>query len=310
MSFKITTSIQTYSIPTSRYDFTKADWSAINNHLFCIDCQTAFAECLDVPAQFDLWNDKLTEIIRPFIPVKMYYSNSGVGPNKYPLHSRKLLSKKRSAWRIYKLSKSTAVHVRYKTIAAGYRKALYTLKCNRELALVNSVNTGAFYRYANSKLKSKVSVAPLITPSGDVTSYPIVKADLLNEYFSSIFQTDNNIIPPSPQQLPILSINPVFTIVKVKIRMHKLDPKSVGGLDGVPPIFLKICQHSLSPPLAHLFSLSCTHSYLPPSWKLAYITPIFKKGDPACVSNYRPVSLASTTCKLMEYIFKYILCSS
>ena len=56
-------------------------------------------------------------------------------------------------------------------------------------------------------------------------------------------------------------------------------------------LFLKSCQHSLSPPLAHLFSLSCIHSYLPPSWTLAYITPIFNKGDPACISNYRPISL-------------------
>ena len=73
-------------------------------------------------------------------------------------------------------------------LAAAYRKALYTLKRNRELALVNSGNTGAFYRYVNSKLKSKVSVAPLSTPSGDDTSDPIVKAELLNEYFSSIFK--------------------------------------------------------------------------------------------------------------------------
>ena len=89
--------------------------------------------------------------------------------------------------------------------------------------------------------------------------------------------------------------------------MRKLDPKSDGGLDGVPSIFLKSCQYSLSPPLTHLFSLSYTHSYLPPSWRLAYITPIFKKGDPACVSNYRPIS---TNCKLMEFIIKDILYSS
>ena len=202
------------------------------------------------------------------------------------------------------------MHVRYKTIATGYRIALYTLKCNRELASVNSGNTGVFYRYANSKLKSKVSVAPLITPSGDVTSYPIVNAELLNEYYSSIFQTDNNISPPSHQQLPVLPIDPIFTIAEVKTRMRKLGPKSAGGPDGVPHIFLKRCQHSLSPPLANLFSLSYTHSYLTPRWRLVYITPIFKKGDPAYVSNYRLISLTSTTCKLMDSIIKNILCSS
>ena len=62
-------------------------------------------------------------------------------------------------------------------------------------------------------------MAPLITPSGDVTSDAIVNAELLNEYVSSIFQTDNNIIPPSPQQQ-------VFTIAKVKTLMRKLNPKS------------------------------------------------------------------------------------
>ena len=188
VSFKINTSITTNSISTSRYDFTKADWSAINNHLFCIDWQTAFAECADVPAQFDLWSDKLTDIIRIFMLTKTHCNNSAGGVNKYSLHIRKLLSKKRSTWRIYKLLKSTAAQVRYKTIAARYRKALYTLKCNRKLALVNSGNTGAFYRYANSKLKSKVSMAPLITVWGDVTSDPIVKAELLKEYFSLLFK--------------------------------------------------------------------------------------------------------------------------
>ena len=94
LSFKITTSIPTYCIQTYRYDFTNANWSGISNCLFCIDWQSAFVECPDIPAQFDLWNDKLTETIRLFIPVKTHYSNSGAGPNRYPLHIRKLLSKK------------------------------------------------------------------------------------------------------------------------------------------------------------------------------------------------------------------------
>ena len=59
---------------------------------------------------------------------------------------------------------------------------------------MNLGNTGIFFRYANSKLKTRVSVAPLKTPSGDVSSDPTVKAELLNDYFSSTFQIDNNVI--------------------------------------------------------------------------------------------------------------------
>ena len=82
---KITISILTYSYSTSRYDFTNADWSAINNHLFSVDWQTAFADCTDVPAQFDLWNDKLTETIWLLIPVESRYNNSGGDADKYTL---------------------------------------------------------------------------------------------------------------------------------------------------------------------------------------------------------------------------------
>ena len=157
--------------------------------------------------------------------------------------------------------------------------------------MVNSGNTSAVYRYAYSELKVKLVWYLSLLHLVMLHQILLLKLSYLLNIFSSIFPTDNNTIPPGPQQLPILSIDPVFTIAKVKTLMHKLDPQSARGPNGVPPIFLKSCKHSLSPSFAHLFSLFYTHSYLPPSWRLAYITPIFMNGDPACVSNYRPISL-------------------
>jgi len=37
---------------------------------------------------------------------------------------------------------------------------------------------------------------------------------------------------------------------------------------------------------------------------MAYITPVFKKGDATQVCNYRPISLTCTLCKLMESVIK------
>ena len=119
------------------------------------------------------------------------------------------------------------------------------------------------FRYANFKLKTRVSVAPLKTPSGHVSSDPIVKAELLNDYFSSTFQIVNNVIPNWPHSLPTLSFEPRFTIAKVKTLMRKLNSKSAGRPDGFHPIFFKNCNESLSQPLAYLFSLSYAHSFLP-----------------------------------------------
>ena len=56
-------------------------------------------------------------------------------------------------------------------------------------------------------------------------------------------------------------------------------------------------------PLTILFQLSLNQGIIPTDWKQATVVPIFKgKGDKNEVNNYRPVSLTSTTCKVMESI--------
>ena len=43
---------------------------------------------------------------------------------------------------------------------------------------------------------------------------------------------------------------------------------------------------------------------MPPSWKLSIIIPIYKKGEKTNPENYRPISLTSICCKVMEGIIK------
>ena len=45
-------------------------------------------------------------------------------------------------------------------------------------------------------------------------------------------------------------------------------------------------------------------SYLPPDWLRAYITLVFKKGDPSSPLNYRPIALTCAICNIMEVIIK------
>jgi len=43
---------------------------------------------------------------------------------------------------------------------------------------------------------------------------------------------------------------------------------------------------------------------IPSNWKIAETVPIYKKGSTAELNNYRPISMTSVTCKLMESIIR------
>ena len=54
----------------------------------------------------------------------------------------------------------------------------------------------------------------------------------------------------------------------------------------------------------HVFNISLQEGIVPLEWKEANIVPLFKKGSRNKSVNYRPVSLTSVICKLLETIIR------
>ena len=75
------------------------------------------------------------------------------------------------------------------------------------------------------------------------------------------------------------------------------------GVDGIPPKLLKEIEQ-ISTPLAKVFNLSLEEGIVPSEWKEANITLLFKKGSRNKPENYRPVSLTSVVCKLLETLIR------
>ncbi|MEG7525297.1 MAG: reverse transcriptase domain-containing protein, partial [Chromatiales bacterium] len=58
----------------------------------------------------------------------------------------------------------------------------------------------------------------------------------------------------------------------------------------------------LAPILTYIFRRSLALGEVPSDWCIAHVTPIYKKGQKYEAENYRPVSLTSIVCKLMEHV--------
>ena len=91
---------------------------------------------------------------------------------------------------------------------------------------------------------------------------------------------------------------------EVEKLLKKLNIYKSPGPDSLPPRILKECASVLSSPLCFFFNKSFSTGKLPHLWKLANITPLFKKGSKTDRNNYRQISLTSVVCKIVEKIVK------
>jgi hypothetical protein len=74
------------------------------------------------------------------------------------------------------------------------------------------------------------------------------------------------------------------------------------GPDCIPSIKLTSAAGKRAPILTQLYQYSLAEGETPSGWRDAHIVPVFSKGEIHLPSNYRPVSLTSIDCKLLEHI--------
>ena len=71
--------------------------------------------------------------------------------------------------------------------------------------------------------------------------------------------------------------------------------------DQINAKILRELQDILAPILEIIFNHSLITGMVPSDWKMANITPFFKKGERSQPNNYRPISLTSIVSKLFEH---------
>jgi hypothetical protein len=109
--------------------------------------------------------------------------------------------------------------------------------------------------------------------------------------------------------MPDKGPSPYPSMMKIQVNnqgvvklLRGLRPFKATGPDEIPVYILKNMADHLAPYLTKLYQISLDRGLVPDDWKKANIVPVFKKGEKHMASNYRPVSLTSIACKLLEHI--------
>ena len=167
-------------------------------------------------------------------------------------------------------------------------------------------NPKRFFTFIKSKKCENTGIPPL-RDKGKTISDDELKANVLNNQFASVFSKKDNIVPvmPSVNIPPMPDIH--ITEEGVIKLLIELNPYKASGPDGIPARLLKECANEIAPALTLLFNASLKQGTVPLEWKQSMIFPIYKPGkkDRSKAENYRPISLTSVTCKILEHILHH-----
>jgi len=152
----------------------------------------------------------------------------------------------------------------------------------------------------------KENVTTLAKNNGELTKSDPETVDLLAVYFQEVFTKENTASIPAVEEKDLnwRDEDLDFSIETVSRKLQKLQADKSPGPDGIHPLLLKECSSIVALPLSLIFRKSFETGELPADWRAAHIVPIFKKGSKTDKANYRPVSLTSVSCKVMESIIK------
>ena len=103
-------------------------------------------------------------------------------------------------------------------------------------------------------------------------------------------------------------VSNIFQTKSIVSLLKNINTKKATGPEGISCWVLKEAAEEISPFLQFTCNQSLTTGQVPGDWKCTNVSHVFKKGSTKEAGNYRPVSLISVPCKIMEHIiFHHIM---
>ena len=292
-------------LPTTRVSFTydKGDYAKLTEKL-----TINWDELLqgkDAQEAMDIFEETYHAAVKQCIPQKTYDSAKGPKPLWLNASTLKKVRKKHSSWIRYLNTKDGRDYLEYISNRNAATHAVRRAKREYEKAIAKECRKNSKVVWNYLKRKTKTNMPNLRRADGSYTTNDKEAADALKEQYFSVFtkETTDNLPDIADKPLKTDKLK-TFKIDEAEVQkiLKNLQANKSPGLDQIHPRVLKELAEVLAHPLTLIFKKSVERGQLPRNWLDAVITPIFKKDNKTHPENYRPVSLTSLVCKILERI--------
>lgn len=279
-----------------KHDYRRADYNGLSLYFSNVDWLAIFAQVppSDVNGVWLVFKNVLSQAVDVFVPLVGVKRRRKLF--KYPLFVRRALKRKQALWRC---RHQPGMLEQYKQQAARCKRLICKCHVRAEKRLIKSESVSAFYRHVNRKLDNCQRIPPIRAANGAMITHDGDKVEAFNKFFTSVFSRSDphmqSAVKPDRMSAPV-----DFSVHAVQQSLKQAKRSRSSGPDGFPSMFWANLSSELALPVSIILSLSYSFAVLPNDWRHALVVPLHKKGDPSQVSNYRPISLTSTLCKVME----------
>ena len=275
-----------------RKDMNEEQWSKLNS--------------MEVEEAWQSIKEKILEQMNKHIPKAESKKQKRLTPCWMNKKVFRRIKKKYHAFKRYLITRQGKDYEKYIKQRNKCTREIKKAKKKHEKNIANECkeNPKKFWKYVNDKCKSNVGISSLKDKNGNLLTSDKERAEILNDFFTSVFLKEDT------SNLPNISEGEfskgefikdiIITKEEVEKKLKALISDKAQGPDQIPPRVLKELHKELAEPLTILFRKSIESGIVPSDWKFAEVTAIFKKGNRTDPGNYRPVSLTSICCKILE----------
>ena len=313
-----------FSKPKTCYQYHKADVNGMIDELESSNWKGSFMLEIGNKGPETLWEHLKTKIIElrnKFVPTRDIKTGINGMKGSFPVNKavQRAIKEKHILHRRWIKCKGGA---RQSSTREAYNKSRKKVKqlirqskrsFEKAIASGSKKNPKRFWKYVRNKLRTKSGVSPLLQDKKNPNSLKFddkEKAEILQDQFCSVFTKEQLGSTPVLEKRTDNEIKDLrFIEESVKKEILSLNVNKSCGPDDISPLILIKLVDFVTGPLTTIMNKSIDCGVLPQDWKNAFVSPIYKKGARNLAENYRPISLTSIACKLMEKLVRdTILC--